>query len=482
MWWLSLDGKLGLPFNEPDALQLASLVGLECGSADGLARAGRLALEPRLLLLAAAGHYETRGRLACDLEQLAVWLELPWATKSLAFAPVQRRGRRLLCSVQKRRESYLRHLRRRSDPVELRRQLRRLLRDCGSYPGKWKAGRLLRRWIDPKVLEQLAELELPEILHQAYWGEPRPHSQPGKDGVAARAAYRGEAGSGNGEVWIRHPVAGTAREPQVECGSTEPRESASVSETGMSEVIAQPGARVAGGAAFERFLQAEKLAALRQLAYGASHEINNPLANIAMRAEMLLRGEANPERERKLQVIRQQAMRAHEMISDLMLFANPPRPQLEEFELGLWLQRLVAELEPEVELAGGKLLLDGNHGGRVVADPGQLAEVVRALVRNALEAQPTGAQITIGSEVSSSGVARLRVGDNGPGISDDVARHMYDPFYSAREAGRGLGFGLSKAWRIAESHGGQLQCLSRAAGDTRFCLEWPRLIAPAKAA
>ena len=72
-------------------------------------------------------------------------------------------------------------------------------------------------------------------------------------------------------------------------------------------------------------LEAAKLDALKELAYGASHEINNPLANIAARAQTLLRDESDPERRRALEAIHQQALRAHEMISDLMLFARPPR-------------------------------------------------------------------------------------------------------------------------------------------------------------
>ncbi|MCC7476100.1 MAG: HAMP domain-containing histidine kinase, partial [Pirellulales bacterium] len=75
-------------------------------------------------------------------------------------------------------------------------------------------------------------------------------------------------------------------------------------------------------AEFERRLQHEKLESLKELAYGASHEINNPLANIAARAQTLLADEPQPERRRKLIAIHRQALRAHEMISDLMLFAR----------------------------------------------------------------------------------------------------------------------------------------------------------------
>src|SRR4029078_709927 len=78
-------------------------------------------------------------------------------------------------------------------------------------------------------------------------------------------------------------------------------------------------------AEFDVQLERAKLDAMKELAYGASHEINNPLANIAARAQTLLDDEEDPGRRQKLVAIHRQAMRAHEMISDLMLFARPPK-------------------------------------------------------------------------------------------------------------------------------------------------------------
>src|SRR4051794_37463687 len=80
-------------------------------------------------------------------------------------------------------------------------------------------------------------------------------------------------------------------------------------------------------------VESAKLRALYNFAYGFSHEINNPLANIATRAQTLLADETEPERRRKLATIVQQAFKAHEMIADLMLFAHPPRMQPRETDL-----------------------------------------------------------------------------------------------------------------------------------------------------
>jgi signal transduction histidine kinase len=491
VWWLSLDGKLSLPFNEPDALQLARLSSSN-GQADCLKRSrGLIALDPRSLLLAAAGHYETSGRTARDLDDLVLWLERALRLQQASFTPIQTRRRTLMRVVQSRRESYLRHIRRHSDAVELGRQLRRLLRDCGRFPGKWKAKRLLRRWCSPELLEQLTQLGGSTVLQQAFWpdnGFETSRSATSSSNAAVALSENDELTASEwtaaiGESWNEN--AGVTLAQSSEAMTPGNDQASHLAEQTSAIVLPPtglgPGTEV-NRQAFERLLQTEKLAALRQLAYGASHEINNPLANIAMRAELLLRGEADPERQRKLQVIRQQALRAHELISDLMLFAHPPRPILQEVDLESFLQQLAVELRPDVELAGGTLRLELSSTGRIVVDPGQLAEVVRALVRNALEAQPSGAQITILAEVTSAGESRVEVLDNGPGIGAEVARHMFDPFFSSREAGRGLGFGLCKAWRIAESHGGYLECLEQAPGLTRFRFFWPRLERPAQAA
>ena len=94
---------------------------------------------------------------------------------------------------------------------------------------------------------------------------------------------------------------------------------------------------------------------MKELAYGASHEINNPLANIAARAQALLRDEADPERRRSLEAIYQQAMRAHEMISDLMLFARPPEPEMDGADLCGVASSIGAEMADEFSDRGRRI-------------------------------------------------------------------------------------------------------------------------------
>jgi signal transduction histidine kinase len=229
--------------------------------------------------------------------------------------------------------------------------------------------------------------------------------------------------------------------------------------------------------AFAEQLERAKLDALKELAYGASHEINNPLANIAARAQTLVRDERDPERRRALEAIHQQALRAHEMISDLMLFARPPRLELATVDVVAVVRQVVAELAAEGARRDVALVADAGETGvlGIQADAVQLAVAIQAVVVNAIEAigRQGRVEIRLGASEEPGAAAVIEIEDDGPGISAEVRPHIFDPFYSGREAGRGLGFGLSKAWRIVEQHGGRIVVESPPAGGAKFTISLP---------
>ncbi len=138
---------------------------------------------------------------------------------------------------------------------------------------------------------------------------------------------------------------------------------------------------------FAETLEREKLEALGELAYGASHEINNPLANISTRAQTMLRDESDPERRRTLAIINTQAFRANEMISDMMLFARPPKLQREPVNLPALIDTVLDELAIEAREQGTELRRVGDVEELTLsADPTHLAMALCALCVNSLEA------------------------------------------------------------------------------------------------
>ena len=230
--------------------------------------------------------------------------------------------------------------------------------------------------------------------------------------------------------------------------------------------------------AWQQRLRDEKLESLKRLAYGASHEINNPLANIASRAQALLTDEDDPERRHELATIYAQAMRAHEMIADLMLFARPPQPHLAQCELGAIVQEVVEQLQALAEQQETQLRFSPpNTEISLLADSNQLAVAIQALVRNSLEAVRSGGSIEI-SISHAPPYAMVRVADDGPGIPHEMAETVFDPFYSGREAGRGLGFGLTKCWTIARAHAGEVYVDQNVQNGTQMVFKIPLAYPP----
>jgi signal transduction histidine kinase len=274
---------------------------------------------------------------------------------------------------------------------------------------------------------------------------------------------------------------------------------------------------------FAAAVESAKLQALYNFAYGLSHEINNPLANIATRAQTLLADEKNSERRRKLATIVQQAFRAHEMIADLMLFARPPTLKCEPTDLTKLADSVLAELQDQARDQKTQLIRTGDPGPLIAfLDPTQIAVALKAIVQNGLEAVKNEGRVVVELRtdpvlstqysvltthsdyqridqrhatapplpLSPSGLNSeprtlnplpppphsalraphlvLTVSDTGPGIPEHIRPHIFDPFYSGREAGRGLGLGLSKAWRIINLHGGLIDVDSPAGQGATF--------------
>lgn len=234
---------------------------------------------------------------------------------------------------------------------------------------------------------------------------------------------------------------------------------------------------------FQEVLKDEKLKSLKQLAYGASHEINNPLANIASRAQSLMISESSGERRHRLSVIYTQAMRAHEMISDMMLFAHPPKILRTRTDIREVARAQVRELA--ADLKSREVKIDIRQYPDVescLVDPVSMAIALKAILENSLEAIGTRGRVLIRIWRKNELNIGVSISDNGPGVNREHKKHLFDPFFSGREAGRGIGFGLSKAWRIVELHGGSLTLDQSFEGGARFEIDLPISVSVGKSA
>ena len=218
-------------------------------------------------------------------------------------------------------------------------------------------------------------------------------------------------------------------------------------------------------------LSAAKLEALAEFAAGAGHEINNPLAAISGRVQLLLDEETDPERRRHLLTIGSQALRIRDMISDVMLFARPPKLQSQIVNLAETIDDILSKFTGDINESN--LTIEGDHRCDITvwADETQLQIVLSELLRNAIQFSPIGGDICVDVHRYEEQIALITISDQGPGLSHTDRKHLFDPFYSGRQAGRGLGFGLSKCWRIVTLHQGWIRLVE----GTGFGIQvaWP---------
>jgi len=229
---------------------------------------------------------------------------------------------------------------------------------------------------------------------------------------------------------------------------------------------------------FSAAVAAARLEALREFAYGAGHEINNPLANIATRAQSLLLDEQEPERRRRLAVIVDQAFRGRDMIGGLMVFARPPKPAPQVASVDRILTAVIEAVKPiaaardaRLECSRPPTPLD------VFVDEAHVVEAVRLVMVNAFESEAAGVHVMLEArrrdEPAGTSRCEIIVADAGPGMDADTLRRAFDPFFSGREAGRGIGLGLPKAWRLVEVNGGAITVDSGPGRGTRVTIALP---------
>jgi signal transduction histidine kinase len=219
-------------------------------------------------------------------------------------------------------------------------------------------------------------------------------------------------------------------------------------------------------------LREQKLTAVAELAAGAGHEINNPLAVISGQAQYLLKQEEDLNRAKALERIIAQTTRIHALLRDLMFYARPPEPRYKSTSIAKLVKIAVSDVADLAFQRSVKLDIVPAAKVSLTSDPELITTALACLVQNAVEAAPTGGWVRLTTSVHHGRVA-FHVEDSGPGVPLGLQENVFDPFFSGRTAGRGVGLGLSKVWRIAQLHGGDVRLDPRPGQPTRFTLELP---------
>jgi len=232
-----------------------------------------------------------------------------------------------------------------------------------------------------------------------------------------------------------------------------------------------------------QIVQSEKLVSLGQLAAGAAHEINNPLAAILGFSDLLADDPTVPEKARATaSKIRDQARRTKTLVGNLLSFARQVPAERTLLDINTVVNNAV-QLRA-LDLRSGttriELQLESVLPG-VRGDGNQLMQVFFNIISNALEAMEAanGGVLTIKTIRDRANVVIL-FSDTGPGLKDP--QRVFDPFYTTKPVGKGTGLGLSICFGIVQEHGGKILSYNRQEGGAVFRVELPAVMAafPAK--
>ena len=253
------------------------------------------------------------------------------------------------------------------------------------------------------------------------------------------------------------------------------------------ELIAQARALLRNYRAEERARQSQKMEALGQLADGVAHDFTNLLAAITRDVSALLAGapEQGPQRE-LLQAIDEAAWRAVELTGHLVEFSRQTAPRLRPTRLQSCLDEVAGRLRRSVDARITLEVRGPADGWPILANPAQIEQVLTNLCLNARDAMPEGGHLLLeaANVVLDEGPAgsmaqtragefvRLRVRDSGPGIPPEVRSHVFEPFFTTRGSGKGLG--LAVVFGIVRQHQGWVECASAAGGGTCVDVYLPR--------
>jgi len=241
----------------------------------------------------------------------------------------------------------------------------------------------------------------------------------------------------------------------------------------LSEQLAEANRQLQ--TAQNEILRSRTLITVGEMAAGAAHEMNNPLAVISGRSQLLAAELTDPKQKAAAHLIYEQSQRLSDIITELMDFAKPVPPRPVESDLSEIVEQALHDAKMHIQSADRSVELTLAEVPPVVVDPAQVTAALAQVIDNAIQAtEPGKGQVAIhGAYDPYSQMVVLTIADNGCGMDEATLKRAFDPFFSSKPAGRRRGMGLAKALRWIESSGGSIRLESHPGQGTRAIVLLP---------
>ena len=227
----------------------------------------------------------------------------------------------------------------------------------------------------------------------------------------------------------------------------------------------------------ERVKRADRLAAMGTLAAGLAHEIKNPLTAVRAFVQMFPgKYEKEEFRDKFNRIVPKELDRVNELLEDLLDLVRKPRLRINALKVYDVIDHVVESLEPEIEKRNVEVhCLNKEAGNEVLADESYLVRAVHNVVLNAIQAMPAGGQLTVGTSSTvlpdGKSMVEITITDTGPGIPAEQVDDIFNPFFTSKEKGTGLGLAVTN--KIIEDQGGDVRVQSERARGTAFTITLP---------
>jgi len=252
--------------------------------------------------------------------------------------------------------------------------------------------------------------------------------------------------------------------------------------TSLEEKVAQKQMELEK--AQEHLIRMEKLASLGKLSATVAHEINNPLAGVLNYTVLILRMLNNDElsEEKKksileyLEIIKNEVSRCGDIVKNMLIFARQTGGRFSEEHLHQLLDSSIMLVQHHLELK--QITIEKKlecENDVIFCDASQLRQALIAMYVNAIEAMDTGGKLTIHARcLKEKDMVRITISDTGSGIPEDILPNIFDPFFSTKKEGKGVGLGLAVVYGIIQRHQGTIQVESEVNKGTTFYIDLPR--------